>query len=181
VFFKGAPNGAGTSLRAKIACERPYADIHDKLAGGNELQRYWNMYHPDTTGLPDADAYIATIGDTIFCPVPRGTAGWSPRITDTIYAGCIPVLVGDQTHEPFWDMLNWSKFSVQINDYDVEHLEQILLSIPWDRVAYLQRNLMLIRQMFLYPVEPDMDYEGHGPFFMAMHTASLRKLTAFPV
>lgn len=86
VFFKGAPNGAGTSIRTKVACERPYKDIKGRLTGANEKARYWNKYRPDTAGMSNEAAYLSTIGDTIFCPVPRGTAGWSPRITDTLYA-----------------------------------------------------------------------------------------------
>jgi hypothetical protein len=46
-------------------------------------------------------------------------------------SGCIPVLFGDQTHHPFWDFLDWTKFSVNIPDNQVNRLEEILLSYTW--------------------------------------------------
>lgn len=97
-------------------------------------------------------------------------------------SGCIPVLLGDQTHEPFWDIIDWSKISVQVNDYEVERLEHILLSYTWEEIEEMQANLMLIRQAFLYPNEGDMEdnLKEHGPFFFAMHSAGLLKRTAFP-
>lgn len=80
-------------------------------------------------------------------------------------------------------MLDWSKFSVQINDYEIERLEQILMSYSWAEVEEMQANLMLVREAFLYPKEGHMDdnLKGHGPFFFAMHTASLLKRTTFPI
>lgn len=91
--------------------------------------------------------------------------------------------MGDQTHEPFWDMLNWSKFSITVADYDTAGLDQVLLSYSWDEVERLQTNLMLVREAFLYPAEGHMEdnLKGHSPFFFAMHSASLLKRTAFPV
>jgi len=79
VTFKGKPNGAGASVRDKVQCERPYKDIHGKLFGANLKDRYWGQLKPG------AD-YMETIGDTIFCPLPRGTTGWATRTSDVIYA-----------------------------------------------------------------------------------------------
>jgi hypothetical protein len=180
VTFKGSPNGAGSSVRQKLACERPYTEIQGKLTGGNLKQRYWG------TLKPGAD-YLETIGDSVFCPIPRGTTGWATRTSDVIYAGCIPVLLGDQTHHPFWDMLDWAKFSVQVPDYEVQHFEAILLSYTWNEVRDMQTNLMLVRDAFLYPSEGEGGASAEsltaerGPFFFAAHSANLLKLTKFPV
>jgi len=32
--------------------------------------------------------------------------GWSPRVNDAIYAGCIPVLTAEGTHYPFLTLLD---------------------------------------------------------------------------
>lgn len=77
--FKGAPNGAGSSVRQKLACDRPFRQIHGNLYGGNNKQRYLGELKPG------AD-YMETIGDAIFCPIPRGTTGWATRTPDVIYA-----------------------------------------------------------------------------------------------
>lgn len=186
VTFKGSPNGAGSSVRQKLVCDRPYKKIRGKLTGANDLVSYWGKLKPASRGASDASKpakqYMDTIGDAIFCPLPRGTTGWATRTTDVIYAGCIPVLLGDQTHHPFWDMLDWAKFSIQINDYDIENLESILLSYTWEDIERMQTNLMLVREAFLYPAEGNMDANLHErvPFFFAMHSAYLLQQTKFP-
>nr|XP_031859815.1 uncharacterized protein CI109_004663 [Kwoniella shandongensis]KAA5526887.1 hypothetical protein CI109_004663 [Kwoniella shandongensis] len=181
VAFKGSVAGAGTSLRQKITCDRPFKDVSEpRLVGGNTMRRYWNEMKPG------AD-YLETIGDTVFCPVPRGTTGWATRTIDVIYAGCIPVLFGDQTHHPFWDMLDWTSFSVTISDSSIDHLEQILLSYSWGDVQRMQTNLMLIRDAFLYPTEGEAgqvesaNLNERGPFFFAMHDTALLRQTKYPV
>jgi len=98
-------------------------------------------------------------------------------------SGCIPVLLGDQTHHPFWDMLDWTKFSISIADSDIDRLEDILLGYSWVDVLELQSNLVLIRDAFLYPMEPDMspNLNERGPFFFAMHSTALLRKTRYPV
>lgn len=101
----------------------------------------------------------------------------------TRISGCIPVLLGDQTHHPFWDMLDWTKFSVSVADSDINRLEDILLGYSWLDVLHLQTNLALIRDAFLYPTEPDMspNFQERGPFFFALHSTALLRKTKFPV
>lgn len=187
VTFKGSPNGAGSSVRQKLVCDRPYKKARGKLTGANDLPSYWGQLKPSSrpTAAPSSPSklYMDTIGDAIFCPLPRGTTGWATRTSDVIYAGCIPVLLGDQTHHPFWDILDWAKFSVQINDYDIENIEKILLSYTWDDIQRMQTNLMLVRDAFLYPAEGNMEanLKERVPFFYAMHSAYLLKNTKFPV
>ncbi|KLT45199.1 hypothetical protein CC85DRAFT_282690 [Cutaneotrichosporon oleaginosum] len=188
VHFKGSPNGAGASVRNKLVCERPWRkDTRGmKLKGAEKLKTYWgslrpSLVRPASEPNPAKD-YMETIGDSIFCPVPRGTTGWATRTIDVVYAGCIPVLLGDQTHHPFWDMLDWSKFSVTINDFEVERTEQILTSYTWEEVQRMQTNLMLIRDAFLYPNEGHMkdNLEERGPWFYAIHSTWLLQNTKFP-
>ncbi|WVR09270.1 hypothetical protein IAU60_006335 [Kwoniella sp. DSM 27419] len=77
VAFKGSQTGAGATLRHKVVCDRPYKHTASNLVEGNLLQRYWNELKGD---------YLETIGDTVFCPLPRGTTGWATRTIDVIYA-----------------------------------------------------------------------------------------------
>jgi hypothetical protein len=79
VGFKGSLAGAGASVRQKITCNRHYRDIKGKLIGGELLARHWNEMKPGSN-------YVQTIGDTVFCPVPKGTTGWATRTIDVIYA-----------------------------------------------------------------------------------------------
>ena len=98
------------------------------------------------------------------------------------HSGCIPVLIGDQTHHPFWEMLDWAKFSITVHDRDLDRLEEILLDQNWIDLQRLQTNLMLIRQAFLYPAEGDMEenIRVRGPFYFAMHGSALQRMTRYP-
>jgi hypothetical protein len=99
------------------------------------------------------------------------------------------VLIGDITHHPFWDTLDYTKFSVQVLDHQVADLESILLSHTWEDVQRMQTNLMLIRDAFLYPAEDDgpdsmenqLKEGRRGPFWFALHGMGLLGMTRFPV
>lgn len=80
-------------------------------------------------------------------------------------------------------MLDWTKFSISIPDSDINRLEDILLSYTWVEVLALQSNLMLVRDAFLYPTEPDMspNLRDRGPFFYAMHSTAMLRKTRYPV
>jgi len=82
--------------------------------------------------------------------LPTRSLGWSFRVQDAIYAGCIPVFFADGTHYPFADVLDWSKFSVRLSATDLDHVEDILRDIPIEKVEELQANLVAIREAFLY-------------------------------
>jgi hypothetical protein len=98
------------------------------------------------------------------------------------YRGCIPVTFGDQTHHPFWDVLDWTKFSVNVPDNQVNRLEEILLNYTWLDIQHLQTNLILVRDAFLYPPEPDMtlNLQERGPFSFALHSTALLRKTLYP-
>jgi len=96
------------------------------------------------------------------------------------------VIIGDQTHHPFWDVLDWSKFAVFVDEWDLDNFEAILLSYTWEELERKQANLMLVRDAFLYPSEPEDGnmkeaLNKRTPFWFAMHSAWLRKQTKYPV
>lgn len=116
-------------------------------------------------------------------------SGWTYRTFDSIYAGCIPVLIGETTHHAFWDVLDWSKFSVTVEPADLSHLEDVLLSrYSVDDVERLQTNLMLVRDAFMYPLDEATPEEAQqrilhnrGPLFYALQTTRMRMLTKWPI
>lgn len=177
--FKGSPNGQGTIPRIKVQCDRPIPATA-KLTNTDKLKTLWGALK-DVEGDKEAK-YMDTIGDSIFCPVPAGTVGWTYRLADVAYAGCIPVLVGDATHHYFWDVLDYTKFSVSVSWAELERLEQVLTDFTWDEIAQMQANLLVVRDAFLYPAEGHHkeSLETRGPFFYAMHSAALLRQTTFP-
>ena len=44
------------------------------------------------------------MGDSVFCLVPRGRAAWSVRFFESLWAGCVPVLLSDH-YQPSFDQL----------------------------------------------------------------------------
>ena len=175
VAFKGRTYQiyGGSSQREKVICDRVVQP--GRLEGGDKLERWWQRYK-------QGHDYVSTINETIFCPLPRGTTGWATRMNDVIYGGCIPVLITDRTHHIWWDVLDWSKIAVFVNEWDLERLEEILLSYSWDELEQMQANLMLVRDAFLYPAEGHMDENLHerGPFWFAMHSTWLLRQTRYP-
>ncbi|KZO99763.1 glycosyltransferase family 47 protein [Calocera viscosa TUFC12733] len=176
--FKGSFWGTGENTRRKVQCKREGAfplptSVPAKLPRG--LQTVWE-------GLGPYTSYVRMLNDTIFCPTPEGVAGWSPRLSEAIYAGCIPVFIGKASQYPFWDVLDWGKISVTIERKDIQRLEEILMGFSMHEVERMQANLMLVRDAFLYPLDGKHEEQmtKRGPFFYAMHSSNLRMLTKYP-
>ena len=115
--------------------------------------------------------------------------GWSTRLADSIYAGCIPILIGDSSHYPFFDVIDWSKISARVDINDLSHLEEVLLSrYSLEDIERLQTNVMLVRNAFVYPLDnvTQEDAQRHmleerGPLFFALQSTKLKLLTQWPV
>ena len=115
--------------------------------------------------------------------------GWSTRLVASVYAGCIPVLVGEASHYPFFDVIDWGKISVRVDINDLSHLEEVLLlRYTLEDIEALQTNLMLVRNAFVYPLDsvtPE-DAQRHlleerGPLFFALQSTKMKLLTEWPV
>merc|ERR1711939_803933 len=87
-------------------------------------------------GEGKTETYVADMRRSVFCLCPRGFAVWSPRIFESLVAGCIPVIIADEIQLPFDDMLDWRDLSVKVSEADVKagRLKVILASIPERRI-----------------------------------------------
>ncbi len=83
------------------------------------------------------------LSNAIFCPQPGGIAGWSFRVQDAIYAGCIPLLMADGSHYPYADIIDWSKISVRVHPTDLDHIEEILRQIPMEAITQVSGRAFL--------------------------------------
>ncbi len=70
--------------------------------------------------------------------------GFSARAEDAILHGCLPVVIMDNVHSLFESITDWDQWSVRINEASMDHLPQILMSIPDDRVHRMQLKLWRI-------------------------------------
>ena len=115
--------------------------------------------------------------------------GWTWRIVESVYSGCIPILIGQVSQFPFFDMIDWGKISVQVDSSELDRLEDILLSrYTLKDIERLQTNLMLIRNAFIYPLDEaseghvkEMMVDDRGPLWFALHSTKMRMLTMWPI
>jgi len=95
-----------------------------------------------------------------YCIHFRGDTTTSRRVYDAVAAGCVPVIISDNTHVPFTSSINWNAFTVSIP-------ERALLQATPDKVAQLfqklidDKPLLKAKQMALALVRPDLLY-GYG-------------------
>eukprot|EP00035_Acanthoeca_spectabilis_P017170 m.358892 g.358892 ORF g.358892 m.358892 type:complete len:515 (-) comp16621_c0_seq1:1444-2988(-) len=134
--------------------------------------------------------YMCLMSQSVFCLVARGQAAWSPRLDEAIFAGCIPVIIADHYDPPFSTLLDYSKFSIRVNEtlvgggaswrkshgYSGE-LGRILRRIPEHTRSSLLRNVTSVRAAFRYDV-PAAPYKAHGAFELIMFQTWLRKHNA---
>ncbi|CAI5943669.1 unnamed protein product, partial [Closterium sp. NIES-64] len=68
-------------------------------------------------------------------------APWSPRLVESVFFGCIPVIVADNIVLPFSDVIPWREIAVFVPEKDVPKLDEILAGIGPRRVLAMQQRL----------------------------------------
>lgn len=106
-----------------------------------------------------------------YCLSVKGYEVNTARVSDAIHFGCIPVIISDYYDLPFTNVLDWSKFSVIINEQDVENLKQILSSIPEETYLTMYNNLFLVRRHFSWHTPP----RRFDSFYMTAYQLWLRR------
>jgi hypothetical protein len=82
--------------------------------------------------------------------------------------GCIPVVIMDGVHTVFESAMDWDRFSLRVNQNSTQHLPQLLLSLPRDRVQRMQSYLARVWHRFVWTAHPyvrrvlDQTIEGNG-------------------
>jgi hypothetical protein len=98
--------------------------------------------------------YMEHMKHSKYCICAAGFEVNSPRIVESIYYDCVPVIIADNFILPFSDILNWNTFSVTIPESDIPNLKTILLGISDKHYRAMQRRLSTVRQHFMWHEEP---------------------------
>ncbi|BEI84769.1 hypothetical protein CcaverHIS002_0501700 [Cutaneotrichosporon cavernicola] len=171
ISWSGTFWGTGKNERLRLTCNRGGVVNEELLPGQGPQSKFPRAW----------DDYMVELNTARFCPQPRGVAGWSPRVNDALYAGCIPVLIAEASHYPFASMIDWSQISVRIHPTELDQVERILNEIPLERIEQLQANIVAIRDAFLYATDeaPEAELDHRGPMFFALHEAGMRLRTQY--
>ncbi|KAK8914048.1 putative glycosyltransferase [Platanthera zijinensis] len=110
--------------------------------------------------------YAQHMKSSKYCICPRGYEANSPRLVESIFFECVPVIIADNYAPPFFEMLNWEKFSVMVPEKEVPRLKEILASIAELEYMELQMGVRKVQKHFLWhhkPVKYDL-------FHMILHS-----------
>ncbi|KAJ0049077.1 hypothetical protein Pint_15833 [Pistacia integerrima] len=86
-------------------------------------------------------SYIQHMKSSKYCICPMGFEVNSPRIVESIYYECVPVIIADNFVLPLSEVLDWSAFSIVVAEKDIPKLKEILLAIPLRKYLRMQANV----------------------------------------
>lgn len=106
-----------------------------------------------------------------YCLHVKGYEVNTARVSDSIHYGCIPVIISNYYELPFANVLNWSKFSVIINQGEIAYVKKRLLSITRQMYLDMYHNLCQVQEHFLWHQTP----RGFDSFHMTAYQLWLRR------
>eukprot|EP00262_Sarcandra_glabra_P014371 TRINITY_DN4200_c1_g1_i1.p1 TRINITY_DN4200_c1_g1~~TRINITY_DN4200_c1_g1_i1.p1 ORF type:complete len:602 (-),score=89.69 TRINITY_DN4200_c1_g1_i1:402-2207(-) len=148
------------------------------------LLKYWEgkdedmkIYGPLPKRVTRKMSYIQHMKSSKFCICPMGYEVNSPRIVEAIYYECVPVIIADNFVLPFEEVLDWSAFSVIVEEKNIPKLKDILLAIPLRRYISMQTGVKRLQKHFLWHNKP-IKYDI---FHMILHSIWFNRLNQIQI
>ncbi|XP_073055354.1 probable glycosyltransferase At3g07620 isoform X1 [Primulina eburnea] len=110
--------------------------------------------------------YTTYMKSSKYCICARGYAVHSPRVVESIFFDCVPVIISDNYVPPFFEILEWESFAVFVLEREIPDLKKILMSIPEEKYVEMQKGVKEVQRHFLWHVEP----VKYDMFHMILHS-----------
>lgn len=167
---QGDPPDFASSKRKKLAffAGSINSPVREKLLQiwGNESNSEISV-HFGRLATPYANELLGSK----FCLHVKGFEVNTARIADSLYYGCVPVIIANHYDLPFADILNWKSFSIVVATLDIPLLKKILKGVSSDEYLILQSNVLRVREHFRWHIFP-VNYDA---FYMVMYELWLRR------
>ena len=106
-----------------------------------------------------AHQYVRELREAQYCLHLRGDTSTSRRIYDALAAGCVPVIISDDSHLPFKSQIDWDSFTVSINEDElIEHKSRVPMALI-ENPALLRQKQEALRK-----AQEDLLYGYGSPF-----------------
>jgi hypothetical protein len=131
----------------------------DQSYSNGVRKKLYDLYKDDADFLMSSESldpfkgYIDEMLNATFCLCPRGYASWSPRLVQSAILGCIPVIIADNTIQPFESdaaIGSYDSFSITVPEREIGRLKEILKAVPGSKIQDMRLSLRQVWPMLQY-------------------------------
>ncbi|KAH9616175.1 hypothetical protein KSS87_023926 [Heliosperma pusillum] len=137
------------------------------------LLKYWENRSPDMKifgpmkrDVEGKAVYREYMKSSKFCICAKGYGVHTPRVVESIFYECVPVIISDNYVPPFFEVLDWEAFAVFVLEKDIPNLRNILVSIPEERYFEMHLRVKMVQKHFIWHKVPDK----YDLFHMILHS-----------